>query len=261
MILPRLASVTAAAAAISKLTPNVVIPLYIYPSTGAWSTYTNAISANPNVTFSVVINPANGPGTGTKPDSNWIAGVAQMNAFPNVKTLGYVHTSTATRPLTDVESDISTYAVWASYKNSDIHMDGIFFDEAPSTWSATSGTYMTTVAQSARSTLASGSTVVFNPGVVADARFYNIADNIIFFENSLSAYSPARLNDVSAANRAKSTMVIHDFNGSGTDEWNIVDALKQAGYTGSFITTASDYNVIPSNWAGYSTYVSQAYGS
>ena len=59
--------------------PTVAIPLYIYPSPQAWEPLHNAIVDNPSVTFQIIINPNNGPGSAA-PDANYIAEVARLNS-------------------------------------------------------------------------------------------------------------------------------------------------------------------------------------
>lgn len=66
-----------------------------------------------------------------------------------METVGYVPTEYATRNISDVISDISTYAGWAA-KNSSLAMHGIFFDEAPYEYSAAAVEYMRTINQVAK---------------------------------------------------------------------------------------------------------------
>lgn len=251
--------------AATKLTPNVVIPLYIYPSASAWNTYFSAISARPDITFSVIVNPNNGPGAGSAPDSNYIANIATLNSFHNVRTLGYVHVSEATRSISAVQADIATFGKWASYTSKNIQMDGIFFDEAPSAYTKATANYMSTVASKTRSALKNSKVaapyVMFNPGTTPASAFYGIADSIVVFENAWSQYTSTSLNAIPAAYRTKSTFIIHNFSGSTTAQSNFVTALRQAGYTGSFVTNQASYQTIPSSWAPYTQSVSKAYSS
>lgn len=41
---------------------DILLPLYIYPSSGVWDPVYDAISDNPDVTFRVIVNPDSGPG-------------------------------------------------------------------------------------------------------------------------------------------------------------------------------------------------------
>lgn len=73
----------------------------------------------------------------------------QLNGYPNVKTVGYVRTGYATRNITNVTAEVSTYAGWASKSNS-LVMHGVFFDEAPSQYSAAAVEYMRTIDQAVK---------------------------------------------------------------------------------------------------------------
>jgi hypothetical protein len=68
----------------------------------------------------------------------------------------------------------------------DIHLNGIFIDEASS--DVSNYTYLSTLTTSARSH--SFSPVIFNPGEVdTDRLYFNLADYIVMFENSYSYFS------------------------------------------------------------------------
>lgn len=76
---------------------QVLFPLYIYPTDCAvsrdvcvWKPLYDALDAFPTLQFNVVVNPNSGPGDDTLPDSNYVAAVAALNAYPNVQTIGYV---------------------------------------------------------------------------------------------------------------------------------------------------------------------------
>jgi len=57
-----------------------------------------------------------------------------------VQSVGYVHTSLATRPVNDVLADIAVYAGWSHTTNLTMH--GIFFDEMPVNYSAATLDYV-----------------------------------------------------------------------------------------------------------------------
>lgn len=75
---------------------QVLFPLYIYPTdcavsrdVCAWNPLFDALDAFPTLQFNVVVDPNSGPGDDTLPDSNYVAAVAALNAYPNVQTIGY----------------------------------------------------------------------------------------------------------------------------------------------------------------------------
>lgn len=123
---------------------SILLPLYVYPSwQGWWDNVYAAIAANPTATFQVILNPENGPGNGAAAtpgyNSDWVAGVARLNGYPNVQTLGYAHTSYGARPAADVDADVAAWAAWNTYAGPEnISVHGIFFDEVPN-WTGRKG--------------------------------------------------------------------------------------------------------------------------
>lgn len=96
------------------------------------ATKRHRISAHPDVNFTVVINPGNGPGPDALPDANYTTAIPRLTAYENVRLLGYVHTTYATRNVSLIRKDIQTYADWpANSSNPNLAVRGIFFDETP----------------------------------------------------------------------------------------------------------------------------------
>lgn len=82
--------------------------------------------------FTVVINPGNGPGPNALPDANYTREIPKLTAYDNVRLLGYVHTTYATRNVSLIRKDIQTYADWpTNSSNPNLAVRGIFFDETP----------------------------------------------------------------------------------------------------------------------------------
>ena len=95
------------------------------------------VSTHPNVNFTVVINPGSGPGPNPLPDGNYTREIPKLASYDNVRLLGYVATTYATRDISLVRKDIETYAGWST--NSSIPylaVRGIFFDETPQQYDA-----------------------------------------------------------------------------------------------------------------------------
>ncbi|GAB7345277.1 hypothetical protein MBLNU457_3640t1 [Dothideomycetes sp. NU457] len=231
---------------ITEVSPTrVALPLYIYPAPGAWDPVFDAIVKNPSVHFDVIVNPHNGPG-GPVPDANYISNISRLNSYSNVTSFGYIHTSWGERDLEHIAADINTYESWSAYTDADIHISGIFFDEAPTALSSL--TYMREVYQLTKSTLTKGNTVWTNPGTVIDGRFFAVADLINTFEDShekwqITAHIPQQY-------RAKSTVMIHTYRGSlATLEEDTV-AAAAAGYHSALFTTRPGYESLSSMWHG-----------
>lgn len=167
------------------LTTNILIPLYVYSSTGAWDTVVSAIKAYHSLTFQVIINPGDGPGkSGAGYDDSWRATLSTINSYSNVETYGYVNCSYGAQSITDVETNITSWETWNTYTAQDISMTGIFFDETPESET----TYMTTLTTFVHSKLGSASKIIFNPGgEVTGVDYFTLADHVVVFEDSASA--------------------------------------------------------------------------
>ena len=107
------------------------------------------LEAQPHLKFTVIVNPSSGPGSSNYPNDQYSAELQKLNAYPNVETVGYVRTGYATRNITAVVSEVSTYAGWTS-KSSALAMHGIFFDEAPHEYSAAAVEYMHSINQAVK---------------------------------------------------------------------------------------------------------------
>ena len=102
---------------------SIIFPLYLYPgdNASAWSDVTSTIEAYPTVQWQIIVNPNSGPGTtGYPSDPNIITGVAKLNSYSNVNTVGYVDTAHASKDVADVNAEVDTYASWAGYAAADI---------------------------------------------------------------------------------------------------------------------------------------------
>ncbi|KAL2784026.1 Spherulation-specific family 4 [Aspergillus keveii] len=98
---------------------GVILPLYTWPSDGAWDPVYDALAAYPEVDFYVIVNPNSGPGDSSPPAFEYITGVSTLNSYANAHTIGYVRTNWADRDIDDVKQDIDVYSRWASYSGSD----------------------------------------------------------------------------------------------------------------------------------------------
>jgi hypothetical protein len=107
----------------------LLLPLYIYPAEGAWNPLYKAIEKHPAAEFVVIINPASGPGQGELPDSNWIREIKRLNAYGNVRSIGYIAVTYGKRDLDAAKRDIEGYEKWS---DGGLSLQGIFVDETPS---------------------------------------------------------------------------------------------------------------------------------
>ncbi|KAI6760293.1 hypothetical protein HG530_009153 [Fusarium avenaceum] len=198
--------------AMTLLKPHLVVPLYIYPSPGAWEPLFQAARDSPSVSFIVVVNPCNGPGVEALPDSNYRNVLAQLSTFPNIQVLGYVYCSYGTRPIADVQKDISIYSGW----NLQFKMNGIFFDEVPSTEGDLD--LMTSLAHFSRSiwnqSTGQSGILVYNPGVAVGEGFYRGVDLVVAFEQSEHQWQSWYLHQDNPIHlRNKNVAIVHSCSG------------------------------------------------
>jgi len=244
--------------ALSALT-SILLPLYIFPTASTpWTDIFTNITAHPDVHFDVIINPDTGPGvqdTGTFPDPAYIDSIAQLNAFPNTQLFGYIHTSYAQRPLTEVITEIAEYEAWDTYTLANISLKGIFFDEAPSINNPGNITYMKHITNCAHD--AGFPSVIFNPGDVADAAYYDIADNIVMFENVPSQFTPSIVSQIAPEHLNKTSFIMYGLNGTSADQLSLLEEVAPLGLKGFYITDAFSYGVISPLWGDFVTDFSQ----
>ncbi len=126
---------------------NVLLPLYAHPTVDVvdWDATVAAINAHKDLTFYLVINPANGPTNKSDQwfqldpgyNTDWVAGVARLNNLSNAVTIGYVSTdyNNKTKKTTpQIQADIDDWASWVTQKDTsgadrNISIHGIWFDE------------------------------------------------------------------------------------------------------------------------------------
>ena len=156
---------------------GLLVPLYIYPSPGAWDPLIQAKRVNPEVPVVAIVNPSSGPGVRTDP--NYVAGISALRNA-GIRTVAYVSTQYATRQRSDVTHDIDAYTkLYGSV------FDGIFLDEM----SKTDGHFYGMVTAYAKD---SGLPLVIgNPGTDVPAGYVGqTTDVIVIYENAGSPSMP-----------------------------------------------------------------------
>ncbi|KAJ6571793.1 putative cell surface spherulin 4-like protein [Mycena capillaripes] len=225
---------------------GILLPLYVYPShdfgDGAanWQPAISAMSSHPSVPWLVVVNPGNGPGPTGQPgndDPNYISGVSQLNALPNVRTIGYVRTDFSASPLAEVETNITTWKNWDTLTSSNISVDGIFFDES----SSANFTYLSEATSFARSAFGRPITTICNFGVATTSEFYTICDVVIAFESCLNcAGAPPYESQTTISNnipsglQSQAAILVHSFAGTAQDG-SIADATLLQQYVQTLV--------------------------
>ncbi|ERF71007.1 hypothetical protein EPUS_03286 [Endocarpon pusillum Z07020] len=196
---------------------TILLPLYVYPNPGAWTPLQHMIAAYPNVSFTVVINPFNGPGLDDLPDANYQREIPRLTCHANVKVVGYVHTTWAKRDLALVFKDIDKYAQWPECSGlPDLKISGVFVDETPNVYDAEAEAYLAKLWKHVKKMPAGDENVVIhNPGCVPDAAFLKLADSTVVFEDTYHTFQTRVSNAIFSAtalsmvDRSKLACVIH----------------------------------------------------
>ena len=218
--------------AVSSNALFIIFPLYLYPGDNgsAWNDVTATIEAYPGVQWQVIVNPNSGPGTtGYPSDPNIISGIAKLNSYPNVNTVGYVDTAYGQKAVSSVNAETDVYASWAGYGDADIAIGGIYFDCVSSEQSSSVYSYYETVAAHARSSISSGPHVVFNPGYRAPTQLFSYADTVVEFEDSLANYEAADIiGQIPAEFRGQSALQVYS-TPAGADVGGLIGTMAQGG--------------------------------
>lgn len=196
----------------------IALPLYLYPDTdaSAWSNVFAVIEAYPQIQWQAIINPDSGPGTvdsqSYPTEQNQISGIAKLNSYSNVITLGYVHTSWGQRAYSNVTSEIDIYTAWASYSSANISISGIFFDEVANNPSSDILTYYQQASSYVYTKFPSTvKKVMFNPGTNASTQLFDYCDTMFEFEHPLSDYgNDTTIENIPSGYQAKSGLMIDD---------------------------------------------------
>ncbi|KAK6519447.1 hypothetical protein TWF281_003281 [Arthrobotrys megalospora] len=248
---------------------SILFPLYIYPDPGCWDRVFTAVSRHPTQHFTFVINPNSGPGPEKFPDAEYTDGIAKLNVYKNVTLIGYVHTAYGNRDLTQVITEVERYAAWATYSDVDIHVDGIFVDEAPGELGEGKAhlEYVKTLhAHTKRAFQEVGlqGYLVTNPGKIVPKTFYDYADSIVSYEaafktmifpDTLFTSMDKKMSPGTEVERQ--TVLIHSFDGNRRKQGELVQMLVKKGIGEVYVTTCDpgrgegDYSRYSEYWEDF----------
>ncbi|KAF1927977.1 uncharacterized protein M421DRAFT_5640 [Didymella exigua CBS 183.55] len=172
---------------IVRLPVNIIAPSYAFPDAGSWNILYDAIVEHQDVKFTVIINPDDGPGNGTRPSSEYVDVLNALEVYPHVQTLGYIRTDRGTRDNATVRAEIATYSEWSKFQ--DLKLNGIFFDQTPYKDEADASEYLRNISATVRHSegFLEPKLVVHNPGCVPDVGLVLYrADMIVVFEGAYS---------------------------------------------------------------------------
>jgi hypothetical protein len=137
---------------------------------------------------------------GSLPDQVYLDEVPKLRSYPNIRTLGYVATHYAEKPIESVLAEIDTYARWPKVTNlPKMRVDGIFLDETPSTFDEDDYEYLKRAGQAVRNgTTFKDHFVAHNPGLVDPAildsktvlqeSYLNLTDITVVFEETFDKW-------------------------------------------------------------------------
>ena len=151
-----------------------------------------SIEQHQDVKFTVIINPDDGPGNGTRPSTEYIDVLNALELYSHVQTLGYVRTDRGIRDNATVRAEIATYSGWSKFQ--DLRLNGIFFDQTPYKDQDNASEYLGNISATVRHSegFLEPKLVVHNPGCVPDVGLVRYrTDMVVVFEGPYS-YLPSR---------------------------------------------------------------------
>ncbi|KAE8369618.1 Spherulation-specific family 4-domain-containing protein [Aspergillus caelatus] len=247
-------SASASSSGSSTSKAKVIIPYYLYPSTGAWTPLEELIVANSDVQFTVIINPDNGPGSSTASDENFLTAVPRLASYSNALVLGYVSTQKGTRDISEVEKDIQTYAAWPSTSGkSSFAVHGIFLDEAATDYNADTVTYYKNLASTIKQSdgLGPDNYIVTNPGAVPDESYLDIPDSTVIFESAYSefqsAYSANEFEKIKGLDLSRFATMVYGIP-SDTDLSTLITQLRSIS-SHTYMSNLDTYQAYDSLWS------------
>ncbi|KAJ7325574.1 Spherulation-specific family 4-domain-containing protein [Mycena albidolilacea] len=200
---------------------GILLPLYVSPGANcaAWSPVFDAIFANANTQWYIIINPDSGPGSF---DQLYETCVSKLPASANQITMGYVDTKGG-----NVLGDIDTYAGWPS--SSRPH--GIFFDRVSPTTNQLS-TYQGYVSHAKFQ----GFTFIgLDPGQTVADSYFSIADLINTYEDSYSSFN----SDSLSGTISKQSVILVNSPTTGSYS-TVISQLESKDVVAVYISTVSD---------------------
>lgn len=137
--------------------------------------------------FTVIINPDDGPGNGTRPSAEYVDVLNALEVYPHVQTLGYIRTDRGNRDKATVRAEIAKYSGWSKFQ--DLRLNGIFFDQTPFKDEGNASEYLRNISATVRHSegFLESKLVVHNPGCVPDVGLVRYrTDLVVVYEGAYS---------------------------------------------------------------------------
>ncbi|KAI2483213.1 hypothetical protein Ptr902_05530 [Pyrenophora tritici-repentis] len=171
---------------ITPLPVNVLIPMYFKPELGSWDRLHDAAIRYPETTFTVVINPENGPGSTVWPTAEYIDAIESLSKYENIRILGYIDTDGGKRDNATIRQEIAVYVGWHNISKS-LTLSGIYFDRTPYKNQGHAQAYLQNISATVRLSDGFGAQafVAQNPGHVPDEGLMVYKPNVtVVFEGA-----------------------------------------------------------------------------
>jgi hypothetical protein len=186
----------------------------------------------------VIVNPDTGPGPAVSESYVQLIGALRD---AGIRVLGFVPTGYGARDPAVVRGEIDRWKEWYG-------VDNIFFDEAPvvARWIPTYASYAAIVHDA-------GGVVVLNPGLIPDRGYFEFADAVVTFEDSVGAYF--QMKELPEWVRAETrTELWHIVIGAPEDRLGeVLKRARQHAADKIYVTDdvePNPYDRLPSYWLG-----------
>ena len=217
----------------------MLVPAYFYPLPGSsWDQLATTAKNMPSVSITAIVNPNSGPGT--KVDAQYTQALRTFTQAGG-KAIGYVATSYGSGAVSqaDIRRHIDRYLAFYGREQ----ISGFFLDEM-SNKAAQLGFYREIY--NYIKGLDSKLLVVGNPGTLPVGDYAAVADTLVTFEGSASAY--ASFNPlpnhgwVLGQVNSKQAMLVHDANDCRAMQASLGTAASERGNTGWVYATNLHYD-------------------
>lgn len=221
---------------------SVILPLYTPPTDVMWRTLSSSMGKYPDINFTVIINPANGPGS-SSPSLAWLAGLTYLKRHSNANIIGYVYTSYELRPIDVVKADVSAYASWPAV----VRPSGIFFDEV----ALNNVSHYSNLTSFAKSEIGDGF-VTLNPGSLPTPAYFDFADQVMIHEQTYEAYTAGDNKTLPDISESKYAVIVHTLPATGSALKTLVCFFTAAKYGSIYVTDdPATYHAFGSNWDSF----------
>ncbi|MEA1948303.1 MAG: spherulation-specific family 4 protein [Thermodesulfobacteriota bacterium] len=232
---------------------EMLYPLYNYPNWNDPDSYIwdDIAAAGSDIPITAIINPANGPGGDSSPNSDFQKGLKDLTEG-GVEIIGYVATEYGTRNINYVKSDIKQYN--DDFTDGDNYsVTGIFLDQVKNTTDRNTLAYYQELWHYVKNSSDTPNLdfVVLNPGINTPEVFLDFADVIIVFEGNFSDwinYTPDSYLVNYTSDRF--SYLVHSTMGGCVEMENAIDLGPKRNILYGFVTD----DLLPNPWDNFPSF-------